>query len=394
MRIAFVFIPRLPCAVEVQRAPRLADQPLIVGDADQPKKVFDCSEAARERGVRPGMTVRQALGLCPEVVVLPPDPVLYRGRWEAVLNALDSFSPEVEDAGLGCAYLNVGGLGGHYRDETDLATRIVEAVEAASGLPAAAGIADTKFLAFAAAIGAGPGRTRTVLAGEETGFLAPLEVSLLPVDAEVIFRLHLLGLDTVGEVATLSLPELQSQFGFKGKLLWQLANGRDEGLLRPRPRLETLEASLSFEAPVGGIDVMVAAGRQLLSRLGERRRGRAVRELRLRAELISGRVWERQIVLREAVSESERLGFVLRSALVNSPPPNAVKSISLGLVNLTGETGKQIALGERPRLQRQLEEAIRQLKARYGFSPIYRCVDVEPWSVIPEEQQILVESDV
>jgi DNA polymerase-4/protein ImuB len=50
-------------------------------------------------------------------------------------------------------------------------------------------------------------------------------------------------------------------------------------------------------------------------------------------------------------------------------------------------------LGERGRLQRQLEEAIRQLKARYGHSPIYRCVDVEPWSVLPEERQILVESD-
>jgi DNA polymerase-4/protein ImuB len=63
------------------------------------------------------------------------------------------------------------------------------------------------------------------------------------------------------------------------------------------------------------------------------------------------------------------------------------------LSGLTGETGKQMNLGERGRLQRQLEECIRQLKSRYGHSPIFRCVDVEPWSVIPEERQILVESD-
>ena len=57
------------------------------------------------------------------------------------------------------------------------------------------------------------------------------------------------------------------------------------------------------------------------------------------------------------------------------------------------ETGKQLSLGQRARQERQLREAIQQLKTRYGHSPVYRCVDVEPWSVIPEDRQILVESD-
>jgi DNA polymerase-4/protein ImuB len=97
--------------------------------------------------------------------------------------------------------------------------------------------------------------------------------------------------------------------------------------------------------------------------------------------------------LREAVSESDRIAFVLRSSLQNAPPPNAVHGISLRLGGLTGETGKQLSLERKGRLQRQIEEVIRQLKSRYGYSPVYRCVDVEPWSVIPEQRQILVESD-
>jgi DNA polymerase-4/protein ImuB len=80
--------------------------------------------------------------------------------------------------------------------------------------------------------------------------------------------------------------------------------------------------------------------------------------------------------------------------LNNFPPPQAIRSLSLRLGGLTGETGKQLLLGQKQRQQRQLEEAIRQLKARYGYSPIYRCVDVEAWSVVPEDRQILVESDV
>jgi len=156
---------------------------------------------------------------------------------------------------------------------------------------------------------------------------------------------------------------------------------------------EVLEEKLAFEVPVAGIDVIVAGGNQLLSRLRLPLRGRSTRELCLRAELSTGRSWEKRVVFREAISEGDRLTYILKSTLNSAPPPAPVKSLSLRLSGLTGQTGKQLTFGDKSRLQRQLEEAIRQLKARYGFSPIYRCVDVEPWSVIPEERQVLVESD-
>ncbi|HEX5140376.1 MAG TPA: hypothetical protein VFX19_05510 [Dehalococcoidia bacterium] len=394
MRIAFVTIPRFACAVEAQRDPSLARIPLIVGDADEPRRVFDCSEAAAAAGIWPGMSIRNALAASPDAAVLGPDPVLYRNRWHTALEALDSISPEIEDNGLGQAYVNVEGLGPNYRNDEALAAHIVSVIREACGLEARVGLGRSKFLAFAAATRAAPGRGLVVPAGGEGAFLAPLSVELLPLDPEIAHRLQTFGIETLGGVAPLSLPELQSQFGFEGRRLWQLAHGVDDEPLRPRPRDETLAAGLSFDTPVGGIEAMIAAARQLLSRLRLPLKGRAARELLLEAELITGRGWERRLVFREAVSEDQRLVFVLRSALTNFPPPTAIKSLGLRLSGLSGETGKQLILGERGRLQRQVEECIRQLKARYGYSPIYRCVDVEPWSVIPEEQQILVESDV
>jgi hypothetical protein len=377
MRIAFVSIPRFTCAVEVQRQPSLAQRALIVGDAEQPRRVLDCSAQASRHGVRPGLPIRQALSHCPDAVIVPPDPVLYQGKWEAVLDALGAISPEVEDEEPGRACVNVRGLEAHYRDDDALADAIVEAVLTACGLEARVGLATGKFAAL----------------GDEAAFLAPLDIELLPVDPEIVFRLRILGLDRIGDVARLTVPELQSQFGFEGKRLWQLANGTDEEPLRPRKRTEALQAGVSLDAAVSGIDVMIAIARQLLSRLRLSLHGRAARELTLQAELESGRGWQHHLVFREPVSEDERLSFLLRSALTNFPPPQAIRSLSLRLSSLTGETGKQLSLGQRGRRQRQLEEVIRQLKTRYGYSPVYRCVDVEPWSVIPEERQILVESD-
>src|SRR5690606_30127711 len=173
----------------------------------------------------------------------------------------------------------------------------------------------------------------------------------------------------------LTVPELQSQFGFEGKRLWQLANGIDEERLQPRKTPETLQATASLESSVAGIDVMIAIARQLLSRLRLGLQGRAARELTLQAELESGRGWQHHLVFREPVSEDERLSFLLRTALNHYPPPQAIRSLSLRLSSLTGETGKQLSLGQKQRQQRQLEEVIRQLKTRYGYSPVYRCVD-------------------
>src|SRR5690242_10205370 len=120
MRTAAVFLPHLPCVAESWRDPAFRDQPLVIGDSDQPRTVLDCSTSAQARGVRPGMLIRQAISRCPDAAFLPPDPSYYRDVWESLLSALDEISPEVEDGRLGRAFLNVSGLEGHYRDEVAL----------------------------------------------------------------------------------------------------------------------------------------------------------------------------------------------------------------------------------------------------------------------------------
>jgi len=393
MRLAAVFLPHLPCAAEAAREAALKGRPLVIGDSEQPKTVLDCSAPAQAQGVRPGMLIRQAMSRCPDAAFLPPDPAYYRDTWESALAALDQISPEVEDSRLGRAYVNISGLEPHYRDDLALGEAIVSGVRQASALEASAGIGDCKFVAFAAAVASSPDEVTVVPSGGGAAFLAPLDVTLLPVSPQVQERLQVLGLESIGDVAQISQGALMTQFGREGQRLWELCNGRDGEPLRVRPRVEVLEEKLAFEAPVAGIDVIVAGGNQLLSRLRLPLRGRSTRELCLRAELSTGRSWEKRVVFREAISEGDRLTYILKSTLNAAPPPAPVKSLSLRLSGLTGETGKQLTFGDKSRLQRQLEEAIRQLKARYGFSPIYRCVDVEPWSVIPEERQVLVESD-
>ena len=54
---------------------------------------------------------------------------------------------------------------------------------------------------------------------------------------------------------------------------------------------------------------------------------------------------------------------------------------------------QELLIGLRPRQVRPLVNAARQLKARYGVSPLFRIVEVEPWSRIPERRHALMPYD-
>jgi DNA polymerase-4/protein ImuB len=68
--------------------------------------------------------------------------------------------------------------------------------------------------------------------------------------------------------------------------------------------------------------------------------------------------------------------------------------LELELTGLVTAQGRQLALAVgRRRLREQLEDALRQLKARYGYCPVGRVVEVEPWSRIPEQRLALIDYD-
>jgi DNA polymerase-4/protein ImuB len=78
--------------------------------------------------------------------------------------------------------------------------------------------------------------------------------------------------------------------------------------------------------------------------------------------------------------------------------PGAAEAMRLELVGLTAEAAHQEMLPGglgtlRARRIRPLVEVARQLKQRYGESPLYRVVEVEPWSRIPERRHALLVFD-
>jgi hypothetical protein len=231
-------------------------------------------------------------------------------------------------------------------------------------------------------------------------FLAPLSVNhLLLLEPDVLQRLELLGLRTIGDLAALPFSAVQAEFGSPGAAAWRLAHGKDTEPVVARPVMATVQAGLRFDDPLGSVEAVMAAIDQLLAHTFSQPAllGRAVRQVRLRALLSDGTSWERVYTFKEALSTRDAARRALKSKLdlPNGLPPAPIDELALELLGLGGEAARQPGLFiARARQLAEIAEAARQLRARYGRLPLYHAIEVEPWSRIPERRWALVTCDL
>ena len=83
--------------------------------------------------------------------------------------------------------------------------------------------------------------------------------------------------------------------------------------------------------------------------------------------------------------------FVLRGKIERLALDSAAVGLGVALSGLCSEYAHQGNLWQLgPRRQRELDDAIEQLNTRAGEPQVYRVVEVQPWSRIPERQVALV----
>ncbi len=390
MRVACVAIPSFTVAFERLRASELAGQPVVVYGRSS---VIDASSEAH--GCRAGIPLRQAKALQPHAAFIEADFAKYRAASNTMLDALEEITPKVEPASiLGCAFADIGGLQGHYHDEFALAETIVETVRDATGLLATVGIADNKFVAWAAASEVRPGDAGVVTSGREQEFLYDKDVSLLPFDARVTERLHLLALHTLGQIAELQRSAVGAQFRSNGRRMWELANGVDNEPLLPRKHQELIEEHMTFNAAVVANEALVAAGRQIVTRLIRRLRGRTARRMHVQLLCEERIVWERLETFREPTGDERRMLLVLKTRLTLLELPQGIDTVIVTLSAIGNEVARQAKLfTDTQQNLNQIAEAIRQLRTRYGRPVVWRITEVDPWSRHPEDRNALMPYD-
>src|SRR5262249_19328505 len=201
-------LPRCELAIaaggfQVLAGRALAGRALAVApQVGREQRVGEVSGSAEARGVARGMILGEALARCPDLVLLPGDPVGVAESWEGAMRALESIGAAVEPARPGLAYFETSGLRRLHGTDAAAITAAQRAVRAALGGPARGGPGPPRFGARAAARAR---RSRRPLAGDGKDArrgLAGLPVGLLGFRAEteaLVEPLCRLGVRTLGE---------------------------------------------------------------------------------------------------------------------------------------------------------------------------------------------------
>jgi protein ImuB len=393
--IAAVVIPAFDLRAALRLQPRLQAKAAALAPLPGTEPLIgSVTGAAEAKGVRPGMRLGEALAMCPELELVEQDPATAEQAWEEILRRLEDAGFAVEPAEPGTVFFESRGVERLYGGLEPALKRALAAVGAV--WDARVGAAERRFAALAAANVARAGQALIVSDDRARSFLAPLPLTLLPLDRERYEELEELGVRTIGQLAGLPGSAVAERLGPDGRRAWSLAGGHEqEGRVHPRRPAASLHETLEFPEAVGNELTLRRGLGVLLDRLLARpeRMGRPPRKVAVWARLVGGASWRRTVTLREPTADPVRLRAALGSKLLELPAP-ALK-LRLEISELAEHTGEQLELiaAEGEVLKGQLREGLRQVKAAVGAGGVSTVVEVAPWSRIPEARALLVPRD-
>ena len=187
------------------------------------------SERAKKAGVKTGMTVRDALKICPELKLVEAKHDRYVRYSETVRNIYRRYTDVIEPFGIDECWLDVTGTVKMFGGGEKIANDIREAVKKETGLTVSVGVSFNKVFAKLGSDMKKPDAV-TVITPEnfkEKVWGLPVE-NLLFVGKSTLEKLKKYNILTIGDLANLDEKFLTDRFGKWGATLKIYAEGLDD----------------------------------------------------------------------------------------------------------------------------------------------------------------------
>lgn len=272
MRFACLLVDHLPTRVESLLDPGLSGKPIaIVRGWDD--RVIDATPDVITCGISLNDSRRRIEQLCPQAVVLPGREAVYEAHHDHMRSVLLNFANAVEAVELGEFLIEVSELARSFPSEATLALQIIQQVDQVSALQPVLGLASNKFTASRAARQAAAqlARSLSVPANGERAFLDPLPVRALPdPPPEMLRRLNLFAIQTLGSLGQLPHAAVVLQFGPEAGFYHDLARGLDPRPLLPQSPPPAVVRTLHLPELLNDRAMVMAAVERLAARIAHR----------------------------------------------------------------------------------------------------------------------------
>jgi DNA polymerase-4 len=246
-------------AVEQQCHPSLRGKPVLVcGNPKTRTVVAACSYEAKAFGVKSGMSVGEALQLCPHAVLVEGNPAKYIHTAIQIFRILKEYSPKMEIFSIDEAFLDITDTQHLFGGARAIAQTIKDRIRNEFHLTCSVGIAPNKLLAKLASDMQKPDGLTEIKPEDIEGTLRDLPVSeLCGIGEKMAGHLEKLGIRTVGELARYPRDKLVGIFGKSGDLLHEMGQGRDAGRVstyQEEPDTKSMGHSHTLARDVSDID--------------------------------------------------------------------------------------------------------------------------------------------
>ena len=378
LHIAHLDCDAFYASIEKRDRPELTHVPVVVGGRSRRAVVLTACYIARKFGVRSAMPMYQALKLCPQAVVVPPEMDKYAGVARQVRNVLYTATPVVEPVSLDEAYLDLSGterLHGAIPAKTlaSLARQIAREI----GITVSVGLSCNKFLAKLASdldkpagfAVIGKAEAKSILAGKPVGILRGVGPALQA-------KLAKAGIQTVSQLQSSTVHELTARFGESGAWLHHMANGEDDSRVDHERQAKGISAETTFEHDIVDFEELEPILWQQSERVSARAKagGLGGRTVTLKLKTARFRIQTRSLTLDEPTQLSDVIFQAARQLLKRETGCQAFRLLGVGLSHLHSE-----AECDRPQLldparmrRASVERAMDRVREKFGRAAILK----------------------
>jgi DNA polymerase IV len=375
-QIIHLTIAAFPVAVERVVHPGLRSRPVVIAPTGSARSVvIALSSEARDAGVRTGMILSKAMKYCRNAIVLPPNEPLYIRASRAVHRVLEGFSPLLEPSGYGHAYLDITGTIRLFGPARDTAWNAQKEIRRQVRLDASLGVASNKMVSKIASEVIRPSGLQDVPYGDESSFLSPFPVRLLPgVGFQTERLLEDLNLRIIHDIAVMKLEHLALAFGRLGFSLHQHALGIDSTPVRPLRAAPAVDREKTLVEDSNEYELLKRVLVEICDDAGKelRQRGRCAGRMELRIRFADSQEKRRSLKMIPPVQSSAVLyGKALPALNLILNRRTRVRNVHLHLSELFAGS-VQMELFADPGLERhlKLESALDQLRQRFGSAVV------------------------
>ncbi len=286
-RLACVDLPAWPLQLLLRREPTWRALPAAVVAADDPRApLLWVNEAARRRGVLPGLRYAAALSLAHDLRAGTVTDGELATESQRLHRHLLRYSPRVEAATHepGVFWLDARGLERLHGSLAAWTARLQRSL-ARGGLVAAVAVGWSRFGSYGLARSRGPGVAVAASPQAELAALRAASLDRLQLDPRLRDQLGRLGVRTLGALCDLPEAGVGARFGAAAQALHRLARGVAHDPLQPSVPFEPATACEVLETPESDawrlLFVIKRALHPLLADLADRLRAVVVLELEL-----------------------------------------------------------------------------------------------------------------